>query len=368
MPPESAQERTEAPTPRRRSEARQRGQIGKSSDLTAALVLLGAMLVLEITGRKVLERLLGIMRQCLDEAGQSMIDTDQIAPMIARTFGEMAILLTPYLIVVVILALVGSFAQVGVLLTFKPLVPSLGKLNPINGFKRMFSLQSVVTLLMGIAKMSLVTLVAYVTIRNRVETVAYVSVLSYLSVIAVSAELIMTLALRLAITLLILGIIDFIWQRYKRERDLRMTKEEIKEELKRMDGDPEVKRRRREVQMQQAIQRIKSSVPQADVVVTNPTELAIAIAYDADTMLAPKVVAKGAGYLARRIREVAIEHRIPIVERKPLARALYKTVEVGQEVPPEFYKAIAEILAYVYELAGGRFRKRSPAEAMAALN
>lgn len=368
MPPDTAQERTEAPTPRRRTEARERGQIGKSTDLTAALVILGGMIVLEVTGRDLLGRLLIIMRQCLDEATSTLVTTDQLAPLIARTFGQMATLLAPFLVVVVVLALAGSFAQVGVLFTFKPLTPSLNKLNPINGFKRIFSIQSLVTLAMGIAKMALVSLVAYWTIRSRADALVSASALPHLSVIGMAADIVMTVAIRLAIVLLVLGIIDFIWQRYKRERDLRMTKEEIKEEMKRMDGDPEIRRRRRQVQLEQAVQRIKASVPKADVVVTNPTELAIAIRYDADTMIAPKVIAKGAGYLARRIREIAIENGIPIVERKPLAQALYKSVEVGQEVPPEFYKAIAEILAYVYELAGGRFRRRSPAAAAAALN
>jgi flagellar biosynthetic protein FlhB len=216
---------------------------------------------------------------------------------------------------------------------------------------------------MGVAKMALLSLVAYVTIAGRVGAIAFSSQLEYLGVVALAGDLIMSLGIRLALVLLILGIIDFAWQRYKTNSDLMMTKEEIREEMKRMDGDPKLKQRRREIQMQMTMQRIKSAVPKADVVVTNPTELAIVIRYDSGTMSAPKVTAKGADYVAKRIRELAIEHGIPLVERKPLARALYATVEVGQEIPPQFYKAVAEILAYVYELAGKGYQR--PARAAA---
>ncbi len=363
MPPAAAQDRTEAPTPRRRQESRQKGQLGKSSDLTAAVILLGAMILLEVNGRRILSRLLELTRSCLDAADTSMTDPGQMILMLTGAFRATFSMVMPFLVLAVVLALVVSFAQVGVLFTFKPLTPSLSKLNPITGFKRMFSARSVMVLLMGMAKMSLLTLVAYQTLKGEVGALAQASALPYLSVVAMSAELMMTVGIRLAIVLLVLGIIDLIYQRYKTERDLKMTKEEIKEELKRMDGDPEIKRRRRQVQLEQAIQRIKSAVPRADVVVTNPTELAVAIRYDQATMLAPKVSAKGAGYLAQRIRAIAIEHRVPIVERKPLAQALYKTVEVGQEVPPQFFKAVAEILAYVYELAGRRSRRATPAGA-----
>jgi flagellar biosynthetic protein FlhB len=160
------------------------------------------------------------------------------------------------------------------------------------------------------------------------------------------------------VAVLVLAIIDYAWQRWKHEQDLKMTKQEIKEEFRRMEGDPMLKQRRRQVQQQLAQQRMRYDVPKADVIITNPTELAIAIKYDADAMAAPRVVAKGQGYMAAMIRQIAAEHGVPIVERKPLARALYKTVEVGQEIPREFYKAIAEVLAYVYEITQRGYRRR----------
>jgi len=165
-------------------------------------------------------------------------------------------------------------------------------------------------------------------------------------------SLLFDLALRLLAVLLLLGVIDFAYQRWKHSKDMRMSKQEVKDEMKQTEGDPEVKRRRMRMQQQIAMQRISASVPKADVIVTNPEHISIAIKYDADRMHAPMVVAKGADFLAMRIRQVALQHGIPIVERKPLARALYREVAVGQEVPPDFYTAVAEVLAYVYRLSG----------------
>ncbi|NLX13228.1 MAG: EscU/YscU/HrcU family type III secretion system export apparatus switch protein, partial [Phycisphaerales bacterium] len=251
-------------------------------------------------------------------------------------------------------ALVSMFLQVGWLFSLKPLRPNPGKLNPLTGLKRMFGPRAFVQLVMGVAKMSLLGLVAYMTIRDEINTLFFASSLHKLGILALSAQLVFRLGIRLALILLVLAIFDYIYQRHRTQKDIMMTKEEVKEEMKRMEGDPKVKQRRRQVQMDMAMRRIRAAVPKADVIITNPTELAIAIQYDAQSMSAPRVTAKGAGFLAQRIRELAIEHGVPIVERKPLAQALYKTVEVGQEIPAQFYRAVAEILAYVYELAGGR--------------
>ncbi|MCP4245577.1 MAG: EscU/YscU/HrcU family type III secretion system export apparatus switch protein [bacterium] len=176
--------------------------------------------------------------------------------------------------------------------------------------------------------------------------------LDYVSVFGLGAALVFQLGMTLAIVLLVLALIDYAYQRYKHERDLKMTKEEVKDELRSMEGDPVVKRRRREVQMQLAYPRLQKEVPGADVVVSNPTHVAVAIKYDADTMASPRVVAKGADLMALRIRQLAAASGVPIMERPPLARALYESVQVGQEVPERFYQAVAEILAYVYELTG----------------
>jgi flagellar biosynthetic protein FlhB len=290
-----------------------------------------------------------------------MVDPLRMTGILGASFSEAASILLPVMLTVTVLALLAMFIQVGPLFTLEPIKPSLNKLNPISGLQRMFSARAFVQLAMGIAKMSLLTGIAWWTLRGRMDELAGVAALHLTGVLAVISEVTFDLGLRLAIALLILAILDFSYQKYRTYQDLKMTKEEVREELKRMDGDPHIKRRRREVQMQLSLQRIRSAVPRADVVITNPTEIAVAIQYDSDRMAAPKVVAKGGDYLAMRIRELAIIHGIPIVERKPLARALYREVEVGQEVPPHFYKAIAEILAYVYELAGKNDGRRAAA-------
>lgn len=350
--PDSAQERTEAPTPRRREEARKSGQVARSTDLSAALVLLGGLLMLDWFGRRMFGNIMIAMRTCLEDDEPAMTDPEMLLPLMAKIFRLLIGIAGPFLLALFVVALLSCFFQVGYLLTFQAIKPSLQRLNPLSGIKRMFNARSVVQLIMGVLKLSLVGAVAYMTLNGRLDLFATSANLSALALVGVGSELFFTVSIRLALVLLILGIIDYLYNRYKMEKDLKMTKEEVKDEYKSMEGDPKLKSKRRQVQMELALQHIKAAVPKADVVITNPTELAVAIRYDADTMVAPKVVAKGADYLARRIREIALEHGIPIVERKPLARALYKMVEVGQEIPAQFYKAVAEILAYVYELTG----------------
>jgi flagellar biosynthetic protein FlhB len=237
-------------------------------------------------------------------------------------------------------------------------VPDLNRINPVKGFAKLFDMQALIRLVLGILKMVAVAAIAVLTIWQTRHGILNSANLGIGALLGYSGGVIYMLCLRLAVAVLILGIIDYVWQRWKHEQDLKMTKQEIKEEFRRMEGDPMLKQRRRQVQQQLAQQRMRYDVPKADVVITNPTELAIAIKYDADAMAAPRVVAKGQGYMAAMIRQIAAEHGVPIVERKPLARALYNTVEVGQEIPREFYKAIAEVLAYVYEITQRGYRRR----------
>ncbi len=362
---DTAQDKTEPATPRRREETRKRGNVPKSSDLTAAIVLMGGLTVMYVMRESFFGRLRMFLANCVGATDKDGITLDGMMVQLLWAGRAVAEMMLPLLVTVFILALATSFGQVGVLFTTTPITPSLSKLNPLSGLKRIFSARSAVHLVMGLAKMSVLTAVAWMTLAGRIDALAQASLMSHWAITEAAVDLMFTLGLRLALALLVLAILDLIYQRWKFERDLRMTKQEIKEELRRMDGDPHIKRRRRQVQMQMTIQRIKSAVPKADVVITNPTSFAVALRYDPQTMNAPKVTAKGADHLARRIREIAIESGVPIVERPPLARALYRTVEVGQEVPAEFYKAVAEILAYVYELAGRGYRGRSvPAYAM----
>jgi flagellar biosynthetic protein FlhB len=207
---------------------------------------------------------------------------------------------------------------------------------------------------MNLAKTAAIGLVGILVIRHQMPKILLLATLEPLAMFKGACELVFALSLALAAILLFLGVLDYSFQRWQRERDLRMTKQEIKEEMKRMEGDPLMKQRRGRVARQLALQRINQAVPKADVIVTNPTHFAVALQYDRQTKTAPKVVAKGADSMAMRIRHLAAAHGVPMVERKELARALYAAVDVGQEVPPQFYGAVAEILAYVYRVSGRR--------------
>jgi flagellar biosynthetic protein FlhB len=252
------------------------------------------------------------------------------------------------------MALVAGFLQVGVLVTFKPLIPKFSKLSPISGFKNLFSMRGLMRLGMSVTKVGIVSAVATVCIKWDMPKVLALIHLDAAALLAAAAGLVWSLAIKIAAVLLILGLLDLAYQKWQNHQEMKMSKQEVKDEFKRMEGDPMIKQRRAQVARQIAMQRLGHDVPKADVIVTNPTHFAVALQYDGSKMAAPKVVAKGADYLALRIRQIAVMHNIPIVERPPLARGLWRAVEVGQEIPASFYAAVAEILAYVYRLGGGR--------------
>jgi flagellar biosynthetic protein FlhB len=348
-------ERTETPTPQRRQEAREKGQVARSQDLPAAVLLLGIVVSLHALAPHILDTLLETYRFLL---GSDAARPDEVTQLLPFAIRSLAMVTLPILLLGAVFVVVANLAQVGWTVSTQPLVPDLNRINPVKGFAKLFDMQALIRLVLGILKMVAVAAIAVLTIWQTRHGILNSANLGIGALLGYSGGVIYMLCLRLAVAVLILGIIDYVWQRWKHEQDLKMTKQEIKEEFRRMEGDPMLKQRRRQVQQQLAQQRMRYDVPKADVVITNPTELAIAIKYDADAMAAPRVVAKGQGYMAAMIRQIAAEHGVPIVERKPLARALYNTVEVGQEIPREFYKAIAEVLAYVYEITQRGYRRR----------
>lgn len=347
------EDKTEAPTPKRRAEAREQGNIARSPDLVAAVLILTSITTLSWFGPGLVEAMKLILKKMLsEEAFSDFSDTNTLRSLF-NSLQQIAYALAPIMLIGVLIAIAVNLMQVGFHLSTKRLQPKLTVLNPLNGMKRIFGRgQGMVQLLMSLAKLSLVALVAYSAIHGRLEQIIACQQLEYLQIFSLGASICYQIILRIAILLLILAIIDYAYQRYRTEQQLKMSKQEVKEEMRSMDGDPKVKHRRRQLAIQMIQNRLKKDVPTADVIVTNPTEYAVALKYDADTMHAPKVVAKGQGFLAQRIREIAIANGIPILERKPLARALYKLVDVGHEIPEQFYSAVAEILAYVYELSG----------------
>jgi flagellar biosynthetic protein FlhB len=347
-------ERTEQPTVRRRQQARERGQVARSNDLTAAIVLAGGLLVLNLLGGRLVERLAALMRGGLAQAHRVSMDLDGARSVLAEMLGGAAAALLPALAAVALIALSGALLQVGAVFSTHPLLPAFYKISPIQGFKRLFSARSVSLLILSLLKVAVIGVIGYVTIAGSIERLLALVGASAWDIGVAAVDLTFTLGLRVCLALLILGIADYGFQRWQHERGLRMTRHELREEFKEMEGDPYARARRRRIQRQLALQRMMHDVPKADVVITNPTELALALRYDAAAMKAPRVVAKGAGYLAQRIRQRALQEGIPIVERKPLAQALYRAVEVGDEIPPDLYKAVAEVLAYVYHLSHRR--------------
>jgi flagellar biosynthetic protein FlhB len=245
-----------------------------------------------------------------------------------------------------------SVAQTGLLFLPEKVQPKFSHLDPIQGLQRIFSLAGAVRLGFGMLKVLIVAAVAYFSLADRWEEVLAMTGLELLPIGGLMGELLLWTGLKIAGALLLLAALDYGFQWWKQEQDLRMTPQEVREEMKDLQGDPQVIARRRSVQRQLAMSRLATTVPKGDVTITNPTELAITIQYDAATMKAPVVVAKGAGLIAQRIRRLSLEHGIPIVEKKPLAQALYREVEVNRPIPAQLYAAVAEVLAYVYQLKG----------------
>jgi flagellar biosynthetic protein FlhB len=343
-------ERTEPATPRRRTEARARGQVARSPDLAAATGLLAGFILLEIFGARIWFALLQVVRDGLQP--QKPWSLGESVPLAASAGRGLLVAVGPMLAILLLAVLSVLYVQIGPLLTFQPLTPTLTKINPLEGLRRLFSGASWVSAAMNLAKLLVVVLVVYIAMTGSLASILFSFVFSSTDVLLLGCRLTLRLGLALSAAFFVLALLDYGWQRFRHERSLRMTKEEVKDELRSMEGDPAIKKRRRQLQLRLALQRLRKDVPKADVVVTNPTHLAVALAYDSATMIAPKVVAKGADEMAIRIRQIARKFGIPVVERKPLARALYESVEVGQTIPERFYRAIAEILAYVYELTG----------------
>lgn len=347
------QEKTEAPTARRRQEARQEGNVVRSQDLTASAMLLGTIILLHYFGLRVFAGMKLTMEVMLtSNAAANPTRVDGLGPLAAFAAGTTIRAVAPLMLCIAAVGLLVTVLQVGFLVTTKPLEPSLAKLSPLKGLKNIFDMRAGFRLLMSLLKIGIVGAVAVAIVVQDMPAILMLAELDAMPMFGAACALVYALALKLAAILLILALLDWGFQKWRHEQDLRMSKQEIKEEMKRMEGDPLIKQRRARVARQLAMQRIGQAVPKADVIVTNPTHFAVALRYDSKSMKAPKVVAKGADLLAMRIRQLAIAHGVPMVERKQLAQDLYKSVEVGREVPPQLYNAVAEILAYVYRLSG----------------
>ncbi|MFZ9915428.1 MAG: flagellar biosynthesis protein FlhB [Phycisphaerales bacterium] len=346
-------ERTEDATPKRRREAREEGNIARSNDAASAMLLLGGMLVFASAVQPFLQSLASMLEKCLSgDHLASGLRPEEVAEIVVPPAYEAALAAAPIVLGVTLIAVLGQLWQVGFMVTTKPLEPKVERLNPISGFGKIFGVRGLIKTAMDVVKLAVVAWITWVLATGILPQIAALPELGIQAAFEEIGSMGLTLAVQVGAALLILGIADYAVQRFKHERDLRMTKQQVKEEFKESDGDPEVKRRRMQIARQLAQQRLTTAVPKADVIVTNPEHISVAIMYDPTAMGAPRIVAMGADHIAFRIRQIATKHGIPIVERKPLARALYAKAKVGQEIPPDHYKAVAEILAYVYRLKG----------------
>ena len=345
-------EKSQDPTPHRRQKAREEGQVAKSQDLASAALLLAGMTALLMSGAGMVDFLGRYMQRQLGGEAWLRVDLDFTMVQWNGTLGELARYLLPILGLLLLAAIVVDLAQVGFLFLPQKLAPDLTRLDPLKGLGRIFSLPSAVRLAFGIFKILVVAAVAFASLYGQSDTILALTGLALSESSVYLTEILIWTTIKIAAALLVLAILDYGFQRWKHEQDLKMTTQELREEMKNLEGNPQVAARRRAVQRQLVLNRLSTAVPKADVVVTNPTELSVAIQYDPHSMAAPIVVAKGAGTLAQRIRKLALEHGIPIVEKKPLAQALYRDVEVNRPIPQDKYAAVAEVLAYVYQLKG----------------
>jgi flagellar biosynthetic protein FlhB len=346
-------ERTELPTGRRLHEARNRGQVAKSQDLSAAIDLIGGVLLLVTLGGSGVAAIAILMRQTLEgSAPGSPFDVEEIRGTLIWTASHMARVAGPALLAMFACSMLAQIVQTGWHITTEPLRPKIERLNPAAGVKKLLNLRNLIKTLVNSIKLAVIAVVATLLIKKFLPGIVALPLLQMAPAMMRMLQMAAELAIWLLAILLFLGIVDYTYQRWQHTRDLRMTKQEVKEERRSMEGDPDIKAKRFRMAREIAMHRIQQNVPTADVIVTNPTHFAVALKYESGRNHAPKVVAKGADFLALHIRQLAAAHGVPIVERPPLARGLYWGVDVGREIAPEFYEAVAEVLAYVYRLKG----------------
>lgn len=351
-------EKTEQPTAKKLDDARKEGQVAKSQEIATAFSLLVLFLILRFGYGFMGENFVGIFNRVYNNIPNIARTYDGRLPWayIVSTLNNaiftLLLLCAPFFLMGFMIALLCDIVQVGFKPTAKPLQPKLSKLNPISGMKKIFSSRKLFELAKSILKLVIMAAVIYSFFIGREESMFLLYDMPLKQAIGLMGDLIISLGLRIAAAYMVIAFADLIYQRRKFNKDMMMTKQEVKDEFKNSEGDPSVKSAQRRRMMQASQRRMMQQLPQADVVITNPTHYAVAIKYDAEENEAPMVIAKGADYLAQKIKEAARENGVEIVENKPLARMLYANVEVGELVPPELYKAVAEVLAYVYHLQG----------------
>ncbi|MFP6647593.1 MAG: flagellar biosynthesis protein FlhB [Candidatus Latescibacterota bacterium] len=350
MAEESFQEKTEQATPKRKEEAREKGQVARSTELSSVAILATGLLALWGLGGFMRGRLEGVMFHSFVGIFDVELDALSIQSHLQRWMLDFAGLLWPLILFLLISAIAVNVAQVGMLFTVQPLQPKADRISPMSGIKRIFSAKGLVELAKGLFKVGIVAYVVYLTMQSEKSSMANMLDMDVAQIFSLSADMVLTLGFRLVLLLLLLAILDYSFQRFDYEKNLRMTRQEVKQELKQQEGDPLIRSRIRSIQREMSQRRMMDDVGSANVVVTNPTHVAVALRYDPVTMPAPVVLAKGQRLMAQKIKDLARDAKVPLVENKPLARALFKAVQVGDQIPDELFRATAEVLAFVFQL------------------
>ncbi len=345
------QERTERATPKRREEARKKGNVAKSIEVSTTAIILASLLFFYFGGSYMFNLMSHYSRVIFENIDWVTLNSDNMQDYLQIAAIGFLKVSSPFIITIMVIGVTINYAQVGPLFTLEPLTPKFSKVNPLAGMKRvLFSRKALVELVKNILKIGIIGSIAYYSISGDVQDFIPLIDQTPLQIFAYASRETFALGVKIAIALIAMAVLDFMFQKFDYEGSIRMTKQEIKEEMKQLEGDPHVKARIRSVQREMARRRMMEEIPEADVIITNPVEIAIALKYAPGDMEAPKVLAKGRKKVAEKIRAIAIEHDIPIVEDKPLAWALFKAVKIGEFIPENLFHAVAEVLAYVYKL------------------
>lgn len=343
-----AGEKTEKATPKKRQDSRKKGQVAKSQDVNTAAVLLAVFLFLLFAGSYIKDIILYIFTHSFSDYMMMELTEANIQVIFLDILKEVALFLGPIMLIAMVAGVAANYTQVGVLFSTEAVQPKLEKLDPIKGFKRIFSMKAIVELLKSILKIAFVGAAAFAVLWLRIDEILILSQKSVGSAMATIASLTVQMGLIASSALLFLSVLDYLYQKYDFEKSIRMSKQDVKDEYKNVEGDPLIKSKIKQKQREMAMRRMMQEVPKADVVITNPTHYAIALSYEESKGDAPIVVAKGVDFVAEKIKLIAKEHDVIAVENRPLARAIYSQAEIGDAIPEEFFKAVAEILAYVY--------------------
>jgi flagellar biosynthetic protein FlhB len=353
MPEESFQDKTEPATPKKKEDARRKGQVAKSKELSSIAVLSAGILYLFFSAKGLAFGLADLIREMFSYIPTMRVSDHQLFSIFIQTAERFLLMILPIMIVLSVVALLANYLQTGIIWSVDPLTPKASKINPLSGLKRLVSKRSFVELVKSIFKIVIVGWAAFSTLKNEFIYIMPLMDQEDIQIISLLAHISFKVAIKCCWVIAILAILDYMYQKWEFAQNQKMTKQEVKDENKQTEGDPMVKSRIRSIQREMARKRMMAEVPKANVVITNPTHLAIALKYEPKAgMSAPTIVAKGANKVAHRIRQIAEEYGVPLVENKPLAQNLYQ-LDLGEEVPPQFYQAVAEILAYVYGLKKG---------------